>query len=389
MKKDVKILIVEDEAIIAFDIQRSLTRLGYVVAGVVASGEHAITKVRTEPLDLVIMDIQLDGKMDGIEAADYIRTHYDIPILYLTTYANDHFLNRAKATGPFGYLLKPFHTKELRIAIEIGLYKHEIETELKETNRRLKKEIGERKQIEKTLQEAKETAEALNVSKDKFFSIIAHDLRGPLTSLHEISQMTEKNLDVYSQEKLKEIISIQRRSTDNLCKLLENLLTWARIQRGMIEYAPRQLDLKNVAAWNVKLFMPKAEQKQVMLRSAVQEETHVQADLLMVDTIIRNLISNALKFTKAGGTIEIAARSTETAVEIVVSDTGIGIKPDNIPKIFRIDTQYKHLGTDGEKGTGLGLILCKEFIEKHHGRIWIESEVGQGTTISFTLPKEA
>jgi signal transduction histidine kinase len=186
------------------------------------------------------------------------------------------------------------------------------------------------------------------------------------------------------------MIELQHNSTENLYKLLENLLTWSRIQRGMIEYHPTPLDLRYLAKQNLELFQPNAAQKQITLHNAIIEPITVYADVNMVNTIIRNLCSNAIKFTPSGGTVTISATQTDDhEVEIAVADTGIGIKPDDLPKLFQIDTKYKRLGTDHEKGTGLGLILCKEFVEKHHGKIWVESTVDQGTTVRYTLPAES
>jgi signal transduction histidine kinase len=170
---------------------------------------------------------------------------------------------------------------------------------------------------------------------------------------------------------------------------MDNLLTWSRIPRGMIDYHPQQISIRMVVARNVALLMPNAEQKQITLRNSVQEQTAIYADFNMVDTVVRNLISNALKFTEAGGTVEISATPDNDVVEISVSDTGVGIGKEHISKPFRIDTKYKRLGTAREKGTGLGLILCKEFVEKNGGRIWVESEVGKGSVFRFTLPKKS
>lgn len=244
------------------------------------------------------------------------------------------------------------------------------------------------------LREAKEKAEAanvqlreLNTSKDTFFSIIAHDLRGPLSSLHELTQLIEENLDSYSQDDLKELIVFQKTAAEILYRLLENLLTWSRVQRGMIAYQPQNIDIKWLVDRDVDLLNVQATQKQITLNSLIQEQMFIHADVNMVDTVIRNLISNALKFTYVGGTVEISAHQDDHYIEVSVSDTGVGIEEENLPKLFRIDAKYKRTGTAQEEGTGLGLILCKEFIERHKGKIWVESQVGKGTVFRFTIPK--
>lgn len=244
------------------------------------------------------------------------------------------------------------------------------------------------------LRTAKENAETanvqlreLNASKDTFFSIIAHDLRGPLSSLHELTQHIEENLDNYSFEELKELIVLQKNSADTLYKLLENLLTWSRMQRGVITYQPQPINIRWFITRNLDLLSLHAQKKQIGLYSDIQDQVLVYADFNMVDTVIRNLLSNAIKFTKAGGNVEIMTRQAEDTVEITVADTGIGIEEEHLPDLFRIDVRYKRIGTADEEGTGLGLILCKEFIEKHGCEIEVESEIGKGTTFRFTLPK--
>jgi two-component system sensor histidine kinase/response regulator len=244
------------------------------------------------------------------------------------------------------------------------------------------------------LRQAKEDTEAanaqlreLNASKDIFFSIIAHDLRNPLSSLHELTQIIEENLDQYSQDELKEMIVLQKTAAENLYKLLENLLTWSRVQRGVIPYQPQPVDLKWLVSRCLSLLAIQAERKQIRLTSSIQEGMFIYADFNMVDTVIRNLISNAIKFTSLGGTVNVLVHSDDRCVEVAVSDTGTGIEAEDLPKLFRIDTKYKRLGTNQEEGTGLGLILCKEFVERHGGKIWAESQFGKGTTFRFILPK--
>lgn len=227
----------------------------------------------------------------------------------------------------------------------------------------------------------------LNANKDKFFSIISHDLRSPFNTLLGFAQLLSDHIERYSLDEINHTVNKIRTSAESLHTLLENLLTWSRIQRGVMEYEPEMINLREIIADNIDLFASRADQKQIALTSFVQEEILIYADYNMVNTVIRNLVSNALKFTKAGNTIDISAREQESHVEIAISDTGIGITPEDLPKLFRIDVQYSHTGTAGEKGTGLGLSLCKDLVEKNGGKIWVESEVGKGTTFRFTLPK--
>jgi len=158
------------------------------------------------------------------------------------------------------------------------------------------------------------------------------------------------------------------------------------MQRGMIKYHPSQVELGELIQENLILFEAVAEQKGITLHGDNSDEIHVYADSIMVKTIVRNLLSNALKFTPSGGTITVSTVSREQQVEVSVSDTGCGIEPEGLEKLFRLDSHYTNVGTAGEKGTGLGLLLCKDMIEKHGGTIAVDSEVGKGTTFTFSLP---
>lgn len=226
----------------------------------------------------------------------------------------------------------------------------------------------------------------LNASKDKFFSIISHDLRSPFSVMMGQAQLLAANVDRYSQMELKAQLEKLSASADKLYTLLENLLTWSRLQRGAMVYTPEPFLLNEIIEDNLALFLSKAEQKDITLNSRLNAEMTVYADYQMVNTVLRNLVSNALKFTPAGGRITLSAQAQDGQVEITVRDTGVGIAPDDLAKLFRIDTQYTQMGTAGETGTGLGLSLCKDLVEKNGGRIWVESVVGQGATFRFTLP---
>jgi signal transduction histidine kinase len=222
-------------------------------------------------------------------------------------------------------------------------------------------------------------------SKDKFFAILAYDLKNPLIVFLSYAKLLE-NIEELGQEQFKELTRQFRTSAENLFALLENLLLWSQIQRGMIEPFPQEIPIDVFAVRNIELLTPNAEHKQITLNNLVQEELPVYADVNMIDTVVRNLLSNAIKFTHAGGAVAISATHDENTVTVAVSDTGIGIPQEKLSNLFRIDAKCQRAGTAGEKGTGLGLILCKEFVERHGGNIWVASEIGKGTTVRFTLP---
>ena len=176
-------------------------------------------------------------------------------------------------------------------------------------------------------------------------------------------------------------------SAERVFSLLENLLTWSRIQRGLMEYTPDTLPLGDISAMICDVFMAAAEQKQIGLSCGIPRECKAHADYQMVMTIMRNLVSNALKFTPQGGNIRLSAADAGNYVEIAVADSGVGIPPRALEKLFQIDEHHTTVGTAGEKGTGLGLILCHDLVKTNGGTMRVESEVGKGTTFRFTLPK--
>ncbi len=305
---------------------------------------------------------------------------------------NQEGYHRDPETGQERWLLTtkvPFRDNQGRITGIVGINRDITDRKIAEEE--LKKH---RDHLEKLVQKrtarliaANEQLRELNASKDKFFSIISHDLRSPFTTILGYTRViAEEGLEYFERDELKVLFDDLATSTENLYKLLENLLTWSRVQLGGMDFQPASIDIHEIVAWNVSLFASQANYKEVALSHAVPEHTYAYADQNMVDTVVRNLISNALKFTGAAGSIVVSSNMMNTYLEVAVSDSGVGIEQENIEHLFRIDTKYKTTGTAGEKGTGLGLILCKDFIEKNQGRIWVESEVGKGTTFAFTLP---
>ncbi len=381
------ILVVDDTRANLRLLTGILTKAGYSVRPV-PEGKLAILSAKTAPPDLILLDIMLPD-MTGYEICEQLKAEpgtRDIPIIFIS--ALHEIFDKVKAFqfGGVDYITKPFQPEEVLVRVQTHLMLRNLQKDLQEKNRQLEQEIHERKQTEDALRESEQALQKLNISKDTFFSIIAHDLKGPIGSLKDLIQMTEERLETQSPEQLKSIVVLQRSATENLFKLLENLLTWSRIQRGMVEYTPIQLNLGNLVRQNVELLGGIARQKQITLRNQVSDSMLVYGDRNMIDTVIRNLMSNALKFTRADGTVSVSADTHGDVVEIAVSDTGIGIAQEHIPKLFRIETKFKRLGTAREKGTGLGLILCREFVEQHQGKIWVESEEGQGAAFKFTLP---
>ncbi len=230
----------------------------------------------------------------------------------------------------------------------------------------------------------------LNATKDKFFSIIAHDLKSPYSAILGFSNILLKRVDEMDRQEIKKFAEIIRHSANAAVDLLTNLMVWSQSQTGKLKYNPEEFDVVKLAREVELLFSDIARQKHIELIKNLPEQAFVFADYAMVGTILRNLISNAVKFTHPGGRVTISAKKTETELVVSVTDTGVGISKSNRNKLFRIDESYSTSGTRNEKGTGLGLILCREFVERHGGKIWVESKTAPspecGSTFSFTLP---
>jgi PAS domain S-box-containing protein len=247
------------------------------------------------------------------------------------------------------------------------------------------RDVTERKKIENALRESEHQLKEVNAAKDKFFSIIAHDLKNPFNALLGSAQTLHENTDNFDKDDIKNLGNIIYKSSKNAYNLIENLLEWAKSQLGRIDFQPHDVNLRDIAYESIQAVANQAQNKNVVLINDI-ESIPVYADPNLLKTILRNLLSNAIKYTDGRGNVTIRSKLADKSVEISVADTGVGMLPEIREKLFQIDTKYSTPGTAKETGTGLGLILCKEFVEKHGGKIWVESEVGKGTTFTFTLP---
>ena len=247
----------------------------------------------------------------------------------------------------------------------------------------------ERKKAEEEISFKNEQLQLINAEKDKFFSIIAHDLRGPLSAFVDATQILTEEIQNMDLEEIKDITMSMKTSASNIYGLLENLLEWSRLRRGAMDFVPENLNLKKKIEASIDVLSESARKKRIGLTISVPGELEIRADIHMFDTIIRNLISNAIKFTISGGKVIVTANyNGDHYIVVKINDSGIGMAPELRNKLFQIDEKTSRPGTEGETSTGLGLLLCKEFIEKHGGKIWVESSVGQGSTFSFSLPLE-
>lgn len=251
----------------------------------------------------------------------------------------------------------------------------------------ISRDITERKLAEEEIKHKNNELQFVNAEKDKLFSIIAHDLLSPFNIFLNYTRIMEDELTSMPQEQIIKFIHMMSVSATNLYRLLENLLEWSRMQRGLIIVKPSSLLLKPAVSASLELVTESANNKKIEVSMNIDEDLVVLTDEKMLDGILRNLCTNAVKFTPQGGRIEVSAKSLDDGfIEISVKDTGIGMPQYMIDSLFKMDANTSRKGTDGEPSTGLGLILCKEFVEKQGGRLWVESEEEKGSTFCFTVP---
>ncbi|MGB6034702.1 MAG: PAS domain-containing sensor histidine kinase, partial [Cryomorphaceae bacterium] len=249
----------------------------------------------------------------------------------------------------------------------------------KDFNLSLQMDITEQKKIESELRQS-------NESKNKFISVLAHDLKSPFSSLRTLLSLLSQNIRDYTVDEIENAIKLAEASAENTYQLLNELLTWAMAQSGRMPFSPEKLALQELCRQICDPLTLAASNKNIKIEHERFDGLDVYADKKMISTVLRNLVSNAIKFTPNGGLIRVIAEQNDSEAIITVSDNGIGIKPDSITKLFDMSEKTSALGTENEKGTGLGLLICREYVEKHGGEIWVESELGKGSDFKFTLP---
>ena len=251
----------------------------------------------------------------------------------------------------------------------------------------LKEHKEEMEEFNQLLLKSQKRLKESNQTKDKFFNIIAHDLKGPFTSFLAITEILSNDPESITEDQKTHFLKSLNNSAVYLESLLENLLQWARTQSGTLEVNLRCVKVHDMVKQNLKIILANAQNSKIRLINDVDEDAMVLADSNLVNTILRNLLSNAVKFSKPGGQVKLSSRKVDAKyLEFSVSDRGIGIAQDDLPKLFRIDSNTKTIGESTEKGTGFGLILSKDFVEKLGGKIIVESELGKGSVFRFTLP---
>jgi signal transduction histidine kinase len=324
------------------------------------SGKQAIAIAEDIHPDLILLDIMMP-EMDGFETCRRLKSSdstKDIPIVFLSARTDAEDVVKGFALGAVDYVTKPFNRLELLARVATHLALRRSEAELRQTIR----------------------------DKDKFFSIIAHDLRGPLGSFMSIAEYVSEHIAELETGDIKTLFKEMQQTGKGVYVLLENLLEWSRIQLGTITYTPEVFDVSSVMERTYNLLRSQAEQKQISL-NVDRSSLMVNADRNMISTVLRNLISNAVKYTPRGGQISVTfmRRLEEGRVYVSVQDSGIGMDAKRVEDLFEITQTKSTLGTEKERGSGLGLILCRELVNLHGQVLRVESKKGEGSTFTFTI----
>jgi len=304
--------------------------------------------------------------------------------ILLTGHANlEGITNAINNANLYRFIPKPWDRDDLILTVREAIRSFLQELEIRMKNIELQ-EINDN--LEKLVDERTNELAMANATKDKFFSIIAHDLKNSFNGLLGYSNILLSDFDTFGDKDKILMISAIKQVSESTYKLLQNLLDWARVQTGGIPFNPERIPLSALIRDGFDVQLGLAEQKGIKLEMNVQEEAFVFADQNMISTVVRNLLSNAIKFTKSGGSVVMSLKRDEKWAVIGIKDSGIGISKENLAKLFKVSENFKTFGTNNEEGTGLGLILCKEFILKNEGEIAYESEMGVGTEFFVKLP---
>jgi two-component system, sensor histidine kinase and response regulator len=352
------------------------------------NGERAVKIAIDKKPDLILLDIMMPV-ITGFDVCKILKSNSetkDIPIIFLTAKNEAEDIVKGFQLGAVDYITKPFKREEVHVRISSHIKLKETEKELKKKNEELEAINNELLISRNTIEKNAQALELLNQEKDKFFSIIAHDLKNPLAGFLGLTQMVSENIDDISADKVKQYMEMMYNSADQLNKLLSNLLEWASLQMGNVKFVLTKNDLGNAAGKAITFLNNAIVQKNIMVENNIPKNTVFYFDLNMLETVLRNLLSNALKYTKKGGQVVVSSELKDKVIVISVKDSGIGIPPELAGKIFSIKEVVSRKGTDGEASTGLGLILCKSFIEKNNGNLWFDTTEGKGTTFYVSLP---
>jgi signal transduction histidine kinase len=391
-EKRLKILLIEDNPGDVYLIQELLRTSGFLFnIERISTLADAIRMAGSDDYDVVLLDLGLPDSFGLETLRKFQHTKINAPVIVLTGLNDEEIALATMKEGAQDYLIKSSLTGDnIMRAIRYGIERKKLFRELavaKEALQKLNEDLDQKvkartQELEIYAAELKE----LNATKDKFFGIIAHDLKNPLSSLIGASELLINYVNQLDKDNILNISMLLHGSAQQGYALLENLLDWSMTQTGRLEFSVQTMILNEVIKDTITIFTTQATNKNIDLQCKINGILEAEFDKNLISSVLRNLISNAIKFTPKFGKVLVQARKVGENIEICVKDTGVGI-PENIGNnIFRIDVKYTREGTEQEKGTGLGLLLCREFIEKHRGKIWVESKLGEGSEFKFTIP---
>lgn len=362
-----------------------------VIAGVlgdeyqlsIANNGHNALKILDKLVpDLILLDIMMPG-MDGFEVCHEIKLRHqlkDIPVIFLTAKTEISDIVKAFEAGAVDYIFKPFNPLEVKARVNSQLQLFHTSRQLKELNYKL---AVSQQELELT----NVKLEMLNKQKDKFFSVIAHDLKTPFNNVIALTGLISESLASKEQESLLEYVTMLRNTTDKAMDLLMNLLEWAKSQTGNLKFTPGLIQPISIIQDVLAIYQESIRAKSLIVKFDCNPDYEFFGDQPMIATVLRNLVGNAIKFSLAGGVIYLKVnRLADGSTQFSVKDFGIGISSDLLPLLFVLGANTGRPGTRGEPSSGLGLMLCKDFVERHGGSITVESAEGKGSEFSFTIP---
>jgi len=376
IEEQISILIVEDEVAVLKSLHNIIGRR-YKEVHTAKNAQKALDIFKTNEIDLVITDIRMPG-MDGLAMLQRMKAQKsNIRRLVMSAYSESNFFLQAIDLGVDGYIVKPFLKDKL----------------LEEIQKAAKSILNEKfaEQSKQQLASSEKELRELNNTKDKFFSIIGHDVKTPVSTIASYSSLLVDDFEEMEKEEVFQIIKIIQNSSFRAIELLKNLLEWAKVQTGSFSFKPEKMNLCDTVDEEVEFALNLWQRKNITVKHTPKLDNFVYADRNMVRTVFRNLLSNAIKFTPENGSIELFSKRLNQNgefIQISIKDTGIGIPQKIVPTLFSIEENYSSEGTSGELGTGMGLLFCKEFIDIHGGSIQVQSTVGEGSVFSFSLPVE-
>ena len=369
-----KILVVDDVQSNVLLLKALLGREGFNIVYAM-NGAEALEKVKIEHPDLVLLDVMMPD-MDGFEVAGRLKVE---PIIFLTALNDSASVVKGFQLGANDFISKPFRREELLIRVE-----HQLSL------------VDARRIILRQTEELRKTI----AGRDKLYSVIAHDLRSPMASTKMLCNTIMMSIDPQTVPgDVFEMLEMTNKTAEEVFSLLDNLLKWTKSQLGKLSNVPQPIDMVGLVNGVIEVFKPIAESKLISLELDSEVEfINVIVDIEMIKSVVRNLISNAIKFSHKNTVVMVHVKVQDVMDEnkteegngkevlVTVSDRGCGIKNEDQEKLLNESTHFTTFGTDSEEGSGLGLLLCKDFVSKNHGRLWFTSEEGVGSNFNFTIP---